>query len=225
MNKWQQNNYYIKRGKAISAKLLESNLKIQLYNPVIFRTSPVILGTTASKNKTFGKVFGYFWYIVKHFGMFLYICWHFGTYRYLFTHFGYLWMFLDVFGHFGTFRMFCNSFMFWYVKDFLVKMCFWWKCFLAEFFSFSFLCENKFFLVKMCFLVKINFCWLEKCFLVKTCFWLKQFLLSWKGYFFLSQYKSPKSYAISHVLYIVWKLQIKDFYNLTKGNNSIHLIK
>ena len=33
-----------------------SHLKIQLYNPVIFRNSPVVLGTNASKNETFGKI-------------------------------------------------------------------------------------------------------------------------------------------------------------------------
>ena len=96
MNKWQQNNYYIKQGQVISAKLLESNLKFQLYNPVIFRTSPVILGTTASKNETFGKVLGQFWDVVRQFGMLLHVCGHFGTFRYLFEHVGHLGMFWDV---------------------------------------------------------------------------------------------------------------------------------
>ena len=44
--------------QTISAKLFESYLKIQLYNPVIFRTSPVILGTNAVKNETVGTIFG-----------------------------------------------------------------------------------------------------------------------------------------------------------------------
>ena len=45
------------KGKAVSAKLLETILTFYLYNPVIFISSLVILGTNASKNETFGTIF------------------------------------------------------------------------------------------------------------------------------------------------------------------------
>ena len=69
-----------KQGKATNAKLLKTILKILFHNLVILVTSPVILGTSASKNKTIGAVMRRcetFWDIL---GFLLYVFRHFGTY-------------------------------------------------------------------------------------------------------------------------------------------------
>ena len=68
---------------------------------MIFITSPVILGTNASKNETIGTVLGRcetFWDVL---GFLLYVFGHFGTYWYFFLMF--FLTFMDVSEHFKSF--------------------------------------------------------------------------------------------------------------------------